>query len=382
MVEGYLKVIRLLGCCVFMGLSSLSVGQGLNETAEERIARLKRELTEAEQAATLAAQQAAENPDPFSDVPIPGAEISNGALVIVETVDGGGGSGFVAKLKGRSFFVTNIHVLAAARGASFSTVNGKRLDLPNRAFLSRYRDLVIVPIEWTGDHLIVSPSLSFDEVAIGDAITVMGNSDAAGVATKLRGDIDGIGPNEIEISAKFVPGNSGSPIVHDALGTVIGIVSHMRDLSEKDKWTKDSELADIRRFGFRLDGEIQWQSISMEELFEQGEIYRRFEDRTEVLARTIHMLKNERTILTGYNTHDSLGYLFDRFDSGFSWKRGTASSHNIMKLERFVNGLQNEIVTDRKSTDRALTVDFFREMFRKTDSMRDYFSGELKRVRF
>lgn len=361
------------------GLSiQVAQAQGVpEESAEERIARLRRELVQAEAAAA-----ASEEPENKSGSAASRAGIPVGALVIVEGPGGGGGSGFIAELKGRMFFVTNIHVLAAAREAKFRTVNGIELALPDVAFLSKNRDLAIVPVDWPGDFLKVSPSLSFDQVSIGDAVTVMGNSDGAGVATRLKGEIDGIGPEELEISAKFVPGNSGSPIVHDELGTVVGIVSHMRDLSRKDKWTEDSELADIRRFGFRLDGEIEWQRITLRELFEQGELYARYEERTYLLAQTIYMLKNERTIMTGYGTHDSLGYLFEPFESGFSWRRGLASSNNILKLERFMNGLENELITDRSSTEKALKVDYFKSRFIEVDHVRDYFQTQLKQVNF
>lgn len=355
------------------------VTTALEETLEGRIFRLKEELRQAEEALLAlsgeTAERAAENQS--SEL-----AIAAGALVIVAGQDGSGGSGFIAELRDRMFFVTNIHVLAAARGSSFKTVNGQEVILPDVVFLSRQRDLAIVPITWSGDFLQISPSLSYDQVTIGDAVTVMGNSDGAGVATRLQGDVDGIGPMEIEISAKFVPGNSGSPIMHDELGTVIGVVSHMRDLSTKDKWTEDSELADIRRFGFRLDGEIDWQRVSLAALFDQGETYERFEDRTTVLARSIYMLKHERTILTAYSSHQSLGYLFDPFEGGFSWKRGTSSSNNIIKLERFMNGLHNELITDRQKTRDALTVDFLRKRFNTMDDMRDYFEGQLKNVSF
>jgi hypothetical protein len=367
-----LWMLRMLTCSL--------AGQGtapesFEETAEQRIERLKSELLHAE-----AALVGASVVEAAGVANVAKAEIPVGALIIVKT-EGGGGSGFIAELKGRTFFVTNIHVLAAAREASFQTVNGRELHLPDLVFLSEQRDLAIVPILWTGDSLQVSASLSLDQVAIGDAITVMGNSDGVGVVTRLEGAIDGLGPREIEISAKFVAGNSGSPILHDALGTVIGVVSHMRDLSDKDKWTADSELADIRRFGFRLDGEISWQRLTLKELFQQGELYARFEERTQILARTIYMLKHERTIMTGYSSHESLGYLFEHLD-GFSWKRGTGSANNIMKLERFMNNLQSELITDRQNTEKALTVNFFKERFYRADSLRDYFSQELRQVSF
>ena len=85
------------------------------------------------------------------------------------------------------------------------TVEGQDVSLTNTVFISRKRDLAIVPISWSGPMLEVSPSLNFDEVEIGDLITVMGNSGAAGVATRLDGKINGIGPEELEVSAKFVP---------------------------------------------------------------------------------------------------------------------------------------------------------------------------------
>ncbi len=372
------RIVRVLVLLWVAGGSVVSLaGQGtVTETPEERIARLKQELLEAESAAVTETKKT----DSADDSPVSKSGIPVGALIIVKT-DGGGGSGFVAELKGRKFFVTNIHVLAAAREATFQTVDGQELHLPNVVFLSEKRDLAIVPIDWSGEYLKVSPSLSSDNVAIGDAITVMGNSNGVGVATRLKGDIDGMGPIEIEISAKFVPGNSGSPIVHDKLGRVIGVVSHMRNLSDKDKWTKDSELSDIRRFGFRLDGEITWQRVSLEELFRQGELYARYENRTYVLARTIYMLKNKRTILTGYSSHESLGYLFEHLED-FSWRRGTGSASNIMKLERFMNNLQGELMTDRQSTEKALTVNFFKKRFGDVDRIRDYFSEELKQVSF
>ncbi|WP_158279852.1 S1 family peptidase [Coraliomargarita sinensis] len=335
---------------------------------------MKRELMEAEAAAEAKSSPSGKSPS--------GGEIPVGALVIVEAKEGGGGSGFIAEMKGRKFFVTNIHVLAAARGAMLWTVDGQELQLPDIAFLSKKRDLAIVPLNWTGNALMISNSLAFDDVSIGDRITVMGNSDGAGVATKLRGDVDGIGPEEIEISAKFVPGNSGSPIVHDKLGKVIGIVSYMKDLSQKDKWTEDSELSDIRRFGFRLDGEIEWHRISLEDLYEQGELFANFEERTYLLARTIYMLKNKRTIMTGYASHDSLGYLFEPFGENFSWRRGLASANNIRKLDDFVDGLERELISDRSSTKKALKVNYFKERFEQVDSLRDYSQGELKQVSF
>lgn len=355
----------------------LPVGVPVEETLDERIARLKRELREAEQEAKALREAAAQEKRAEREAATPSS-----ALVIVMAAEGGGGSGFIAELRGRPFLVTNIHVLAAARGARFETLDGQQLVLPETVFVSRRRDVAIVPISWTGELFKVSQSLSFDEVAIGDRISVMGNSDGVQVATRLRGEIDAIGPSELEISAKFVPGNSGSPIVHNTLARVIGVVSHMRDLSVKNKWTQDSELADIRRYGFRLDGEIRWQQVALAELWRQWEIYQRFEDRTGVLAKTIYMLANERRVMTNYSSHESLGHLFEPFESGFSWERGLTSSNNILKLQRFTKRLHSELVTDRDPTREELTVDFLLRRYQDADIVRDYFMEELEHLNF
>ena len=335
-------------------------GVGL-ETLEEKIARLKRELAAAE--AALAER------DSIEPMPI-ASEIDSGALVVISS-DQSEGSGFIAEMRGRTFLITNIHVLGAARGASIRTLDGEAITLPSYGFISRKRDIAIVPIEWDGPKLPLSQSLSFDEVDIGQAVTVIGNSDGARVGSRLKGEVTGVGPDELQVSAKFVPGNSGSPIVHDELGKVVAIASHLKDFSVKSKWTEDSEQADIRRFGYRLDGEIEWGQLELEDLYQQSELYHQYEDRTQVMWHISYMLQYEDKLMTGYGRHDSLGYLFEHFDRDFQWHRGTNSSHNQRMLKRFITSLLMEIQSDRQSTEDALKVDFYRRRYYSIDDARD-----------
>ncbi|CAA6678792.1 MULTISPECIES: serine protease [unclassified Lentimonas] len=335
-------------------------GVGL-ETLEEKVARLKRELAAAE--AELAARDAIE--------PMPTAsEIESGALVVISS-DQSEGSGFIAEMRGRTFLITNIHVLGAARGALIRTLDGEVITLPSYGFISQKRDIALVPIEWEGPTLPLSQSLSFDEVGIGQAVTVVGNSDGAGVGSRLTGEVTGVGPDELQVSAKFVPGNSGSPIMHDELGKVVAIASRLKDFSVKSKWTEDSEQADIRRFGYRLDGEIEWGQIALNDLYQQSELYHRYEDRTKVMWHISYMLQYEDKLMTGYGSHDSLGYLFKNFDRDFQWQRGTNSSHNQRMLKRFVTSLLMELQSDRQSTADALQVDFYRRRYYSIDDVRD-----------
>tara|TARA_B110000093_G_scaffold32562_1_gene33258 strand:- start:1291 stop:2532 length:1242 start_codon:yes stop_codon:yes gene_type:complete len=341
------------------------------ESLDGRITRLKRELAAAE--VELAKRTE----------PVPAAaevEIASGALVVISS-EQSEGSGFIGKVRGRTFLITNIHVLGAARGATIQTLDGVEISLPSYSYVSWRRDIAIVPIEWEGPTLPISPSLSFDEVGIGQAVTVIGNADGARVAGRVKGKIRGVGPNELEVSAKFVPGNSGSPIVHDELGRVIAIASHLKDFSAKTKWTKDSEQADIRRFGYRLDGEIEWAQVTLSDLYRQAEVFHHYEDRSRAMSHIGHMLQYEDKLMTSYGSHDSLGYLFEHFDRDFQWHRGTNSSHNQRLLKRFVTSVMSELQTDRQSTQEALKINFYQRRYVALNNMRDQAARDFVRFR-
>lgn len=354
--------------------NTATTNQEVEETLEERVERLKAELAAAED--ELAAQRDAERDESQFDGAV--VDIPIGALVVISS-DASEGSGFVAKMRDRYFLVTNIHVLGAARGGSFTTIEGRELRLPSNAFVSKARDIAIVPIQWDGPYLDVVESFALQGVEIGQDVTVMGNSSGARVATQLKGVVKGIGPREIEVSAKFVPGNSGSPIVLDRAGTVIGVASHLRDYSKVSEYTKDSELGDVRRFGFRLDGNIEWQLIAMEQLFDQAEMFHSFEDRTKAMFQISYMLEYESQLLTNYSSHESLGHLFDKIGADFNWNRGTASAHNTQLLKRFINGLQSELQKDLQSTERGLSVDFYKDRYYDIRGLRSLTDRSLQR---
>ena len=341
------------------------------ETIEERITRIRDELAAAE--ATLAEQAKVTETEVEPEMEIP-----MGALVVISS-NQSGGSGFIGEMRNKTFLITNIHVLGLAGDASIQTLDGTNLELPAYAYLSAERDVAIVPLQWEGEVLPVSDSLGEDNLKMGTRITVMGNSDGARVATRLKGTIEGIGPDELQVSAKFVPGNSGSPVVHDTSGKVVAIASYMRDLSAKTKWTEDTELADIRRFGYRLDGEVKWERVQLADLYEQAEAFNHFKDRTEVISHIAYMMEFERMIMTSYRSHQSLGHLLEDFDGDFQWQRGTASAHNIQLLKRFTNGLLSALRSDRGSTEKLLKIGFYKCRFKEVENSRDRIAANLSR---
>ena len=350
------------------------------ETTEERIFRLKYEIAQLKHKifqlefelsnAESELKNQYSNGLPVIDVPEVAPKIPHGALVIISS-EQSGGSGFIAEMRGKVFLITNIHVLGDARDASIQTLEGTEIALPSHVFVSRKRDVVIVPISWDGVTLSLSESLISDKVNIGDKVTVMGNSDGARVTTRLEGEIKGIGPHELQVSAKFVPGNSGSPIVHEKLGKVIAIASYLRDLGSKNKWSEDSELANIRRFGYRLDGNIEWQKVELSELYQQAEAFYNYMDRTLAMQHIAHMIVYKNKLTTNYQSHNSLGHLFEPVSKGFDWDQGLNSPNNRRLLSLFVKGMLMELQSDRQSTQRLLKTDFYQRRYLEIEDVRN-----------
>ena len=88
-------------------------------------------------------------------------------------------------------------------------------------------------------------------VAVGDEVWVLGNAEGAHVVTPIAGKLVGIGPNLVEVDAPFVPGNSGSPIIHKRTGKVIGVATYVIQRAA-DAAPGLSLPTAVRRFGYRV----------------------------------------------------------------------------------------------------------------------------------
>jgi hypothetical protein len=176
----------------------------------------------------------------------------------------GSGSGFIANMRGHKVLITNTHVVAALKGATVELLDRSPLHLGTASVAVGHDLMAFVVIE--GGTGIPLASAVETEATIGDPVVVLGNADGGGVVNPLQGELVGIGPDRIEVSAPFELGNSGSPIIDLRNGEVIGVATYAKLdtlLSGKEK---------LRRFGYRLDSTKTWQLVDWGRFFHEDEL--------------------------------------------------------------------------------------------------------------
>ena len=180
------------------------------------------------------------------------------------------GSGFVAVLDGKTYIFTNQHVVLGADTISFKTAKGEVLR-PRAVELSASRDIARLLLE-DHDGLTVS-----DKLSMSAPLAVFGNSEGGGVATELYGTVTGVGADLVEVSAEFVSGNSGSPVLNLDM-EVVGIASYVR-YSTPSKMKEGTRFENkVRRFCYRLT-DVKWTRVNWKKFNEEyGTIYRETEE--------------------------------------------------------------------------------------------------------
>ena len=195
------------------------------------------------------------------------------------------GTGFLAKIKGQYFVVTNLHVIrgvADPESIDIRDINGDRLKV-GRVYGGVDHDLAILQVAAPSENTF---AYEFDantiDIKKGDGILVLGNPLGEGTILESKGRVIGVGPQKIEYDAATFSGNSGSPIIHIPTQKVIGIVTYISrmgldNIFSQDAISKsDSPLSGTaRRFGTRLDSIKNWEMIIWSEWVRQDrEIYK------------------------------------------------------------------------------------------------------------
>ncbi len=189
----------------------------------------------------------------------------HGSIVIVKT-EGGQGSGFIVQEDGFNYVMTNAHVIGGTLGLEIITLNGNPIEI-TRMDLAKNTDIVRFLIEKMPEG---GAALTHEdgEIRINEVVKVYGNSQGRNVVTEIIGKVQGVGPKEIEVSAEFVQGNSGSPILNKA-GRVIGIATYVTREDSRSNWViAGTRFAQVRRFGLRLN-DVEWHTVDRSILIQQ-----------------------------------------------------------------------------------------------------------------
>jgi hypothetical protein len=178
------------------------------------------------------------------------------SLVTITTSSGAAGTGFIVKdpKDQKIYLYTNQHVVRECDNFKAATSDNREIKL-GTFLVSASRDIVrfLLPEEDPKNALDLAENVTAEE-----PIAVFGNSGGGGVFTSIYGRVVGVGPDRLEVSAKFIPGNSGSPVLNKDK-KVVGIATYATQRRAKADWTvKGTRFSQVRRFAFKVDASVKW----------------------------------------------------------------------------------------------------------------------------
>jgi S1-C subfamily serine protease len=327
-------------------------------------------------AATPSPIAAVSEPTP---APEPGSPVvyRSGALVIVRDARGAG-SGFIAEQDGKRYLFTNAHVAAGMKRPVFTLLDGSRLT-PATIEAAAGHDIMRFGLqEQPAEAMEIAKSVD-QNARLDDEVVVFGNSGGGGVVTSLPGKIVGIGPDRIEVSAAFIPGNSGSPIIHVPTGRVLGVATYLTKRHE-EYGENGGDTNVIRRYGYRLDSVKKWEPVNWQFFQADAERLEKISQLTEDIFNFLESLQKKKQPVFATETLRK---------PAEDW-RLTISRRQLSLQDRknatqsFLSGLRLMVRSDVVAAESNLHYSFFREKLQKERVARDQlykaFDTELGRM--
>ena len=291
----------------------------------------------------------------------------SGSLVFVED-KGGAGSGFACMFGTQKFVFTNQHVVAGHPGVKLTLLDQSPIQVGQAAAAVGHdiMSLALVSNTKTMDMMIEVEK----NAAIGDEVVVLGNPDGARVIKPLVGKLVGIGPNLIEVTAEFVPGSSGSPIVHLKSGKVIGVATYltMRDADG----LSGRGTPKVRRFGYRLDSAKQWQPIVWATYNEEFATIERIKETTHDLGALIREMARTGGVDASRHKNPAIRKPLDKFDEALSG-RGSSRTDRPHAVKEFMTAMRAVTQGDITQANARLRYDFFRKELTEEQQVRTQF---------
>ncbi|MES2570550.1 MAG: trypsin-like peptidase domain-containing protein [Verrucomicrobiota bacterium] len=305
------------------------------------------------------------------------------SLVFVDDAGGSTGSGFVAQLQGKTFLFTNIHVVAGMKGPRLTRLDRSPIS-PGAGSAAVGHDVMRYEAPPGARPLQIMEGVE-NNALIGDDVVVLGNSEGAHVILPLEGKISGIGPNLVEVTAEFVPGNSGSPIIHKKSGQVIGIATYLvkRDLEWFSEKTADSEKAKkIRRFGYRIDSISQWQPVFWVRFVNENSEVEQIHTLTRDLALLLDDIRDDGRLMPGRHQNKALSRSVQTYLErlGRQTRDRISPQDRLQNAQRFLSDMRSASQNDLRAAKQRISYDYFQRALGEEEQIRSRFREVFDRL--
>jgi hypothetical protein len=189
--------------------------------------------------------------------------------------------------------------------------------------------------------------------------------------TSLSGKLAGVGPDRIEVTAEFIPGNSGSPIVHIPTGKVIGIATYLikryEEFSGQNSQMAKPAVATVRRFGYRLDGIAKWEPVNWAGFHAEAEQLRQISALTSDIFDFLDAVRRRAEPQFGT---DTLRRPANEWINTVRRSQVSAADRS-RATQNFLSSLRFMVRSDVTAADGRLRYSYFREQLRKEREVRD-----------
>lgn len=301
---------------------------------------------------------------------------------VVVSDDAGQGSGFICSLDGRTVLLTNTHVMAGMRQPRFSQLDGTQVAVGG-ADAAAGADLMRLALTSPPAQPLEAMTELEKNARIGDDVVVLGNTGGGGVVTSLEGKLLGIGPDRIEVSSEFIPGNSGSPIVHMKSGLVIGIATFLTQRYEEFGASSPGARPGgmvVRRFGYRLDTVARWEPVNWATFQAEAAQLRKISELTADVFDFLGAVRagREPQFSTDTLRRPAMDWV------GKAGRSGVSEADRRNATQSFLGALRLMVRTDVATAEAGLRYSYFREELRKEREVRDKlyksFDDEVRRM--
>jgi hypothetical protein len=312
--------------------------------------------------ATTPEKSQAPNAEPAPEVDF--AHEYGDALVTIKG-PAGAGIGFICGAGDTAKFLTNTHVIADVPDATVTRMDGAAV-IPGSAEVAAGRDVALIDLPKTPDHALEVITDFDNNVHVGDAVVILGNSEGGGGVTRIDGKIVGIGADRVEVSAEFVPADSGSPIIHAKTGQVIGIAAYPSKRYD-DTFGGKSGTAPAPRFGYRIDNVATWERVDWNDFRSDAALMRQI---SALTGDIFDFLGSERAKQEPNFATETLR------DPATEWRtalqtKPTSDSDRENATRGFLNSLRAMTSSDATAAEPHLHYTYFREELQNERRIRD-----------